>query len=289
MKNSDKDYGNKIKSDLITVSMLRKADEKFNKLCEVIEQYNGLVVAFSGGVDSTFLVKVASEILGEKAIALTVISPYIAQWEIEEARELTNHLGINHRFIEVGIPEEIKNNPVDRCYLCKGKIFGTIKAFASEMGIDVVADGSNFDDTKDYRPGMRALAELEIQSPLMTCEITKEEIRAWSKLLALETWNKPPYACLLTRLPYNTLVDVSELRMIESAEAYLIGRGIRAVRVRKHGNIARIEIETSEIEKVFNVQTMREISEVLKSFGFEYVTLDLEGYTMGSFNRNVGK
>ena len=285
----NKDHGRKYKEDVVTVSLLRDADAKFNKLCEVIEQYPGLVVAFSGGVDSTFLIKVASELLGEKAIALTVISPYIAQWEIEEAKELTQQLGINHRFIEVGIPEEIKNNPVDRCYLCKGKIFSTIKAFAREVGIDFVADGSNFDDTKDYRPGMRALAELDIQSPLMTCEVTKDEIRAWSKLLALETWNKPPYACLLTRLPYDTLVDVSELRMIEAAESYLIGRGIRAVRVRKHGSIARIEIETREIDKVFNLQTMREISEKIKSFGFEYVTLDLEGYTMGSFNRNVGK
>lgn len=284
-----KNHENKYKVDQITVSLLRDADVKFNRLCALIEQYTGLVVAFSGGVDSTFLIKVASELLGEKAIALTVISPYIAQWEIEEARQLTNQLGINHRFIEVGIPDEIKTNPVNRCYLCKGKIFSTIKSFASEIGINVVADGSNFDDTKDYRPGMKALVELDIQSPLMLCEVTKDEIRAWSKLLELETWNKPPYACLLTRLPYDTLVDVSELRMIEAAEAYLIGIGIRAVRVRKHGAIARIEVETSEIEKVFNIKTMREISDKIKSFGFEYVTLDLEGYTMGSFNRNITK
>lgn len=271
----------------MTVKLLRAENEKFDALCKQIESYKQLVVAFSGGVDSTFLIKVATELLGDKAIALTVNSPYIANWEIEEAKALSTQYGIDHRFIEVGIPEEIADNPVDRCYLCKGKIFSSIKAFAKDLGIDVVADGSNADDTKDYRPGMRALKELDIKSPLLVCDVTKDEIRAWSKALGLETWDKPPYACLLTRLPYGTRIDVNDLRMIEAAEAHLIGRGIRAVRVRKHDAIARIEINTDEMHKVFDLEVMQSISAHFKAIGFEHVTLDLAGYTMGSFNKGA--
>jgi len=268
---------------------LCREDVKFNTLCEKIKQYEKMVVAFSGGVDSTFLVKVAKDILGDQVIALTVISPYIANWEIEEAKALTNHHGIRHQFIEVGIPEEIKNNPVDRCYLCKGKIFSAIKAYGKEYGFDVVTDGSNADDTKDYRPGMRALSELDIKSPLLECGITKDEIRGWSKALGLETWDKPPYACLLTRLPYETIVNLDDLRMIEAAESYLIKNGIRAVRVRKHDLLARIEIETSELYKIMDIERMKTVAFELKRIGFEHVTLDLEGYTMGSFNKGAVK
>ncbi len=273
--------------EIITVEALRTQFPKFDSLCNKIESYKKLAVAFSGGVDSTFLIKVASDVLGQNALAITVNSPYIANWEIEEAKELTDRYGIKHLFIEVGIPEEITNNPKDRCYLCKGKVFSTIKANAKQMGISIVADGSNADDTKDYRPGMRALSELDIQSPLLECDITKDEIRQWSKMLALETWDKPPYACLLTRLPYGTMVDMEDLRKIEAAEAYLIGRGIRAVRVRKHEGIARIEIEKNELPKIFDVTIMSEIAAELKRIGFEHVTVDLEGYTMGSFNKGV--
>ena len=273
--------------EIITVEALRAQFPKFDSLCTKLESYKKLAVAFSGGVDSTFLIKVASDVLGQNALAITVNSPYIANWEIEEAKELTDRYGIKHLFIEVGIPEEITNNPKDRCYLCKGKVFSTIKANAKEMGISIVADGSNADDTKDYRPGMRALSELGIQSPLLECDVTKDEIRQWSKMLALETWDKPPYACLLTRLPYGTMVDMEDLRKIEAAEAYMIGRGIRAVRVRKHEGIARIEIEKNELPKIFDVAIMSEIAAELKRIGFEHVTVDLEGYTMGSFNKGV--
>lgn len=268
-------------------NQLRRTDEKFERLCQKIVSYEKMVVAFSGGVDSTFLIKVATELVGDSAIALTVRSPYIANWEIEEAKDLSKQHGFSHHFIEVGIPDVIANNPTDRCYLCKGKIFSTIKAYAMQQEIDVVADGTNADDTKDYRPGMKALAELEIKSPLMECNITKDEIRAWSKQLGLETWDKPPYACLLTRLPYGTAIDVVDLRMIEASEAYLIKKGIRAVRVRKQGGLARIEIEKSELHKIFDVGLMGEIALYLKEIGFEQVTLDLEGYVMGSFNKSV--
>lgn len=270
------------------VDKLRVEDKDFNRLCDNLEALDGLVVAFSGGVDSTFLLAVASEILGDQAIALTVHSPYIANWEIDEAKELTSVLGVEHVMLEVGVPEIIESNPVDRCYLCKGVIFSSIKKFAASRGINTVADGSNADDTKDYRPGMRALKELAIASPLLENGITKDQIRAWSKTLGLETWDKPPYACLLTRLPYGTPIVDSDLRMIEAAEHYLIMRGIRAVRVRKHGDVARIEVDVAEMHKLLDREVMKETAVALKSFGFAHVALDLEGYTMGSFNKEVG-
>jgi len=270
------------------VGKLRAEDKGFDRLCEDLANLGGLVVAFSGGVDSTFLLAVASEILGEKAIALTVHSPYIANWEIDEAKALTSMLGVEHVMLEVGVPEIIENNPVDRCYLCKGVIFSSIKAFAASRGIHTVADGSNADDTKDYRPGMRALKELAIASPLLENGITKDQIRSWSKTLGLETWDKPPYACLLTRLPYGTPIVDSDLRMIEAAEHYLIKRGIRAVRVRKHGDVARIEVDVTEMHKLLDQVIMKETAVALKALGFAHVALDLEGYTMGSFNKEVG-
>lgn len=266
---------------------LRASDEKFESLCQEILSYGKMVVAFSGGVDSTFLIKVATMLLGDSATALTVRSPYIATWEIDEAVELSKEHGFKHHIMEVGMPAVIADNPTDRCYLCKGEIFSTIKSYAASLDISIVADGSNADDTKDYRPGMKALSELDIKSPLMRCGITKAEIRAWSRQLGLETWDKPPYACLLTRLPYGTIIDVNDLRMIESAEAFLIHKGIRAVRVRKQGGLARIEIEKGELHKVFDVEIMKDISTQLKVFGFEQVTLDLEGYVMGSFNKGM--
>ena len=271
----------------LDVKALRVTDPKFDQLCTQIEGYKKILVAFSGGVDSTFLMKVATDLLGANAAAVTVKSPYIADWEIAEAKELTEKYHMNHQIITVGIPEIIEFNPTDRCYLCKGQIFSTIKAFGKERGFDAVADGSNFDDTKDYRPGMRALKELEIQSPLLECGVTKAEIRNWSKLLGLETWDKPAYACLLTRLPYGTKIDVVDLKMIESAEAFIIGKGIRAVRVRKQGGLARIEIDRKELAKIFDLNLMDEIAMKLKEFGFEQVTVDLSGYQVGSFNKGV--
>lgn len=266
---------------------LRASNDRFERLCQEILSYGKMVVAFSGGVDSTFLIKVSTLLLGESASALTVHSPYIATWEIDEAVALSKEHGFKHHIMEVGMPSIIADNPTDRCYLCKGEIFSTIKSYAASLGVSVVADGSNADDTKDYRPGMRALSELDIKSPLMACGITKDEIRSWSKQLGLETWDKPPYACLLTRLPYGTMIDVNDLRMIESAEAFLIQKGIRAVRVRKQGGLARIEIEKNELHKVFDVEVMNDISTHLKGFGFEQVTLDMGGYVMGSFNKGV--
>ncbi len=268
------------------VEALRKQDIKFDHLCLHLENLDSIAVAFSGGVDSTFLIALAS-VISEKVKAITVKSPYIATWEIDEATDLTKDLAVTHDILEVGIPSSIQYNPIDRCYLCKHEIFSTIKAKAATEGFEHVCDGSNFDDLGDYRPGMRALRELEVCSPLLDCEVTKAEIRKWSKYLKLETWDKPPYACLLTRIPYDTQIIQPDLTMIERSEFYLMTLGIKAIRVRKHENLARIEISADEFEKILNANLMAQVADKLKSFGFEHVTLDLAGYKMGSFNAQI--
>lgn len=270
-----------------THQTLRNRDEKYQNLCLWLEAQGQLVVAFSGGVDSTFLMHVATLCLGDKTVALTVNAPYIAKWEIEETKALSLAHGWRHVFLEANLDSQVAFNPSDRCYRCKTIIFSNIKKQALSLGATVVADGSNADDLKDYRPGMRALKELEITSPLLMMGITKDEIRQWSRDLGLETWDKPPYACLLTRLPYDTQVLLPDLAMIEGAEIYLMGLGFRAVRVRKHGDLARIEVGPESLGAIQEPTLASEIAKTLKSLGFLYVTLDLSGYQMGSFNQTL--
>lgn len=258
--------------------------EKYIKLVDYLKGLKKVLIAFSGGVDSTFLLKAAKDALGDNAVAVTINSLYIPNWEIEEAKEYTEKMGIQHEFINVGIIDEIKNNPNDRCYLCKKAIFSKIKEKAINEGFDYVIDGTNLDDTKDYRPGIKALKELKIVSPLLECKITKAEIREISKDLNLPTWNKPAYACLLTRIPFDTELKIDVLNRIEKAEKYLINKGIAAVRVRSHGDLARIEVDPTIRERLFNMDFLDEISSELKKYGFKYVTIDAAGYRMGSLN-----
>jgi uncharacterized protein len=243
-----------------------------------------VVLAFSGGVDSTFLLKAAKEALGDNLKAVTIQSPYIPKWEIEEAKQLVKQLGIAFEILEAPIIDEIRHNPENRCYLCKKAVFSQIKAIAQREGYPYVIDGTNFDDIGDYRPGLKALAELSIKSPLLDCQLTKQEIRSLSKELGLSTWDKPPYACLLTRIPYGNELKEEDFVKIEKAEKYMMDRGFRAVRARCHGNLARIEVDKKDRSKLFNEELLEEISAKLKEFGFTYVTLDLEGYRVGSFN-----
>lgn len=262
--------------------------EKYLNLVNYLKELGSVVVAFSGGVDSTFLLKVAKDILGNKAAALTIVSPYIPKWEVEEAKDLVKKIGIRHEFLEVPvIMDEIKFNPEDRCYLCKKAVFTKIKEFAKENGYKYVVDGTNSDDTKDYRPGLRALKELEIKSPLLHCELTKNEIRELSKELDLPTWDKPSYACLLSRIPYNTELKVEDLCKIEKSERYLISKGFRAVRVRFHGDLARIEVPKEDMKRLFDLDLLDEIATKLKEFGFKYVSLDMQGYRTGSLNIGI--
>lgn len=262
-------------------------NEKYLNLINYLQGLNKVVLAFSGGVDSTFLLKAAKDALGENVKAITIRSPYIPKWEIAEAQELVKEIGVTHQIIEAPIIDEIQNNPENRCYLCKTAIFKTIKSVAHEQGYHYVIDGSNFDDTGDYRPGLKALGELNIKSPLLECQLTKQEIRSLSKELGLNTWSKPAYACLLTRIPYGQELKAEDFEKIENAEKYMMDRGFRAVRVRCHGNLARIEVAKDDRKKLFDENLLEEISRKLKEFGFKYVSLDLEGYRVGSFNETM--
>lgn len=266
-----------------------KSNEKNLNLLTYLKNLEKVILAFSGGVDSTFLLKAAKEALGDNVKAVTIQSPYIPKWEIAEAKQLVAELGVAFEILEAPIIDEIRNNPENRCYLCKTAVFSQIKAIAEREGYPYVIDGTNFDDIGDYRPGLKALKELNIKSPLLECQLTKQEIRSLSKELGLTTWDKPPYACLLTRIPYGNELKEDDFVKIEKAETYMMARGFRAVRVRCHDNLARIEVDKNDKVKLFNEELLREISDKLKEFGFQYVTLDLEGYRVGSFNETISK
>jgi uncharacterized protein len=258
--------------------MLTKSDPKYRQLISYLTDLGDAAVAFSGGVDSTFLINAACQALGDKVIALTVKSPYIPDWEIAEAIDYAGKFGVKHLIIEAPLTREIMHNPENRCYLCKRFIFKKLKNLAAEKGFKNLVDGTNSDDSSDTRPGIKALKELNVLSPLKVNGFGKEDIRRLSRMLGLSTWEKPAYACLLTRIPYNTAVEDVILRRIENAEKFLIDLGIKAVRVRTHGDIARIEVDPSLIKKVIKKNLFKTINEQLKSLGFKYVTLDLEGY-----------
>jgi len=249
---------------------------------------DSLVVAFSGGVDSTFLLKAAKDALGDKAVAFTMASPYHLQWEIRESAELVKKIGVKQRIRkEETILPEIINNPPDRCYLCKKSLFTEILKYAEEQGFKHVADGTNADDTADYRPGMKAIKELNIRSPLLETGFTKEDIRTISREIGLPTWSKPAYACLLSRIPYGQKITITDLRKIEKAELYLLSLGLKTVRVRLHGEMARIEVCDEERERLFDTELLDQIAKAIKGLGFQYATLDLQGYRMGSLNEGL--
>lgn len=264
-------------------------DKKYELLKEIIHNLGRAAVAFSGGVDSSLLCKVTHDELGDDSLAITVVSPMLPQSEIELAQELAAFVGIRHLLIEdPEIEEEVAENPADRCYFCKKIEFGSIAAAASEQGIKYVLDGSNHDDILDYRPGLKALSELGIVSPLREVELTKNEIRQLSKSLNLKTWNKPAFACLASRIPYGERISAPKLKKIERAEDYLREQGFRQFRVRSHEDIARIEVAPEEREKLFDGEKMDAVSVQLKSLGFLYVCMELEGYKTGSLNRAIG-
>ncbi|MDR3594696.1 ATP-dependent sacrificial sulfur transferase LarE [Clostridium sp.] len=266
-----------------------KNNEKYNELVEYLKGLGKVVLAFSGGVDSTFLLRAAKEALGDNVKAVTILSPYIPKWEIAEAKELVKELGVQHEIIEAPIIDSIKFNPEDRCYLCKTAVFSMILSVAKEQGYNCVIDGTNFDDISDYRPGLKALKELDVKSPLLDCKLTKAEIRAFSKELGLNTWDKPPYACLLTRIPYGNELRVEYFEKIENAEKYMMSIGFRAVRVRCHGDLARVEVARHDRSKLFDEELLDTIAKNIKECGFKYVTLDLQGYRVGSFNETIMK
>ena len=257
---------------------------KSSNLDAILRDLDSFAVAFSGGVDSSFLVHRSGRLKNGSVIAVTIRTPYIPAREISEAVRFAGMHGIRHEIIDVPFPETIKNNPDDRCYLCKKKLFSEILDFAAKNNLKHVVDGSNADDSNYYRPGIRALAEMSIRSPLAEAGLTKEDIRVLSKSEGLNIWDKPAMACLLTRIPYNTLITDDMISMIETAETVLFDKGYPGVRVRIHGDLARIECLPGYMEKMIHDPERDHIINDLKKLGFRYVSLDLEGYRTGSFN-----
>ncbi|MCX7796405.1 MAG: ATP-dependent sacrificial sulfur transferase LarE [bacterium] len=266
---------------------MNTTQEKFERLKEILKGLGNLAVAFSGGVDSTFLLKVAHIVLDDKVIGITVNSAIHPEWEVESAKELARFIGVRHIVLDVDIfkDEKIVFNPPERCYYCKLSVFSVIKETAKKYGIDNVADGSNVDDIGDYRPGMRALKELGILSPLIEAGLKKDEIRRLSKELGLPTWDKPALACLATRIPYNTRITRETLAMIEEGENFLRNLGFTQVRLRHLDNLAKIEVLPKDMPRLLELRDM--IIEKLKTIGYTYITLDLEGYNTGSMNKLI--
>ncbi len=263
--------------------------EKLDNLKNRLKELESVAIAFSGGVDSTFLLKVAFEVLGSNVLAVTARSSTYPEREFSEAMEFVNSMGIRHKVI---VSEELEvegfaDNPVNRCYLCKYELMSKIKTIANDNNIKHVAEGSNYDDLEDYRPGAVAISEHGVISPLREAMLTKEEIRLLSKELGLKTWNKPSFACLSSRFPYGVRITPEGLRMVDLAEQFLIDLGFSQVRVRYHGDIARIELYEEEIEKIIRKEIREKVYKRFKEIGFKYTALDLKGYRTGSMNEGL--
>lgn len=269
--------------------MTKQLKKKYEDLKKYLQGFDSLAVAFSGGVDSTFLLAAAKEALGEKVIAVTLLSGFVPENEIKEATLFATALGVKHEFIRVDgldIPG-VAENPPDRCYLCKKALFKKIKTLAEKAEIQQVVDGSNLDDEGDYRPGMKALAELEIKSPLRIAQLTKEEIRSLSQMLNLPTWDKPSFACLASRIPYGELITKEKLAMIEKAELFLVKQGFKQMRVRCHDKLARIEVPADDIPLLLNSEMREKIAGAFARIGFIYTAVDIKGYRTGSLNETL--
>ena len=266
-------------------------EQKYELLKEYIKSLGSVAVAFSGGVDSTFLLRTAHDVLGDKVLAVTASSCSFPERELREARNFCSENGIAHEVCE---SEELdidgfRQNPVNRCYLCKHELFEKMMDIAAKKGFENVAEGSNMDDMGDYRPGLQAIAELEVKSPLRAAGLYKEEIRQLSKQLGLPTWDKPSFACLASRFVYGETINEEKLSMVDRAEQLMIDLGFRQVRVRIHDKLARIEVLPEEIERVTQPDIRKKINEGFREYGFAYVTLDLAGYRTGSMNETLEK
>src|SRR3989338_1607307 len=265
-------------------------DAKFEGLKDILNQTGGTLVAFSGGVDSTFLLKVAHMVLGDRAVAITTSSPTAPPGELEAAGELARTIGCQHITVpsnELDNPS-FSQNPVNRCYFCKDELYRICRIHADRLGLTTVVDGTNLDDLKDHRPGLKAAKERRIRHPLVEARFTKEEIRHYSRELGLPSWDKPAIACLSSRFPYGVEINMERLDKIAACERFLQELKLTQFRVRYHGELVRIEIGRAHVHRMFAAATRDAVVLRFKEIGFSFVSLDLQGYRTGSMNESLG-
>jgi uncharacterized protein len=271
----------------MTVELPQVTLEKYNRLITIVQEMGEVVIAMSGGVDSVLLARVANDVLGEKSLAITADSPSFSRRELKEAIQIANKVGIRHQVLPT---DEINNpqyaiNPTDRCYLCKSELFDQLEFIKSKTGAKWVVFGENADDQDDYRPGTVAASDHNVRAPLREAGITKTEVRMISRFLNLPNWNKPASACLASRIPYGERITAEKLAQIEAAENYLVDCGFIGMRVRHHGEIARIEVLPDQMGKI--IESANLINKEFQKLGFRFVTLDLAGYRRGSFDEGL--
>lgn len=274
------------------ISMNQNKDiiqQKHARLKNLLQEMGSCLIALSGGVDSVFLMRVAHEVLGQKAVGVTCDSPSMPREELESAIQLSKEIGFRHRIVETHEieQEDYAANPSNRCYFCRQVMFHTLKKIALEENCPVICDGYNYSDQRDYRPGRQAAKEHDVRSPLYEAELTKAEVRVLSHEYGLPNWDRPAAACLSSRIPYGSRVTVDKLRQIEESETYLRSLGLRQVRVRHHGEVARIETNPKEFSLLLAGENPEKITSRLKEIGFLFVTLDLLGYRTGSLNEEL--
>jgi len=260
--------------------------DHLSSLKKILAECERVIVAFSGGVDSTLVLRAAHDALGDRVLAVTGRSPSVPSWEIEEAMDLARQMGAAHRILEtdeLSRSEYVRNEP-DRCYHCKTELFERLERLAEEECFPWVVDGTNLDDLGDHRPGMRARQEHRVRSPLVEARMTKEDVRRCSREYGLPTADKPAFACLASRFPYGTPVTLEGLQRVEAAEKVVRDLGFRQFRVRHHGDVARLEVEPAELARAFDPEVRARIVRGLRDAGYRYVSLDLEGYRSGSLN-----
>jgi uncharacterized protein len=267
--------------------MDQSVEEKLIKLKEIFLSMGRVVVAYSGGVDSTLLLRAAKESLGEEhVLAVTALSPLYPDRELAGAKRVAQEMGVKHILIESNELEidGFSKNPSNRCYFCKKELFEEMQNLARKEAISYVVEGSTLDDEKDHRPGRRAIQELGIRSPLQEARFTKEDVRELSRTLGLPTWDKPSFACLASRFPYGEEITPEGLRMVDEAENFLFSLGFKQVRVRHYQSLARIEVYPEEMSRLMNGSLREKVVNCLKKIGYRYVTLDLQGFRSGSMN-----